>query len=67
MTNEHLPFIVPLEHSGKWIAWDYDETKILSAGDSYAQTKQAAVACGELRPVLVKTPQATTRFFGGSQ
>ena len=63
-TTESSP-IVPIELSGRWIAWDFDETKILASGTSYAEVKRSALATGEPRPVLVKAPQATTRFIGG--
>ncbi len=59
------PPTVPLEYCGKWIAWDFDETKIIASGLSYAETKRAAQATGEDRPVLVKAPQANARFIGG--
>jgi hypothetical protein len=52
-------------YCGKWIAWDFDETKIIASGPSYAETKKAAQAQGEERPVLVKAPQADARFIGG--
>ena len=65
MYEIYEPPVVPIEHSGKWIAWDFDETKIIAAGDSYAETKKSAEALGELRPVLVKAPPADLRFIGG--
>lgn len=55
---------VPLEYAGKWLAWDFDETKILAAADSYSEAKRLAEALGELRPVLVKAPDAQARFIG---
>ncbi len=59
------PPAVPIEYCGKWIAWDFEETKIIASGRSYAETKEAAQATGENRPVLVKAPQADARFIGG--
>lgn len=56
---------VPLDHSGKWIAWNFEETKILATGSTYAEAKQLAQAAGEKRPVLDKAPLAKTRFIGG--
>ena len=65
MTFMQPPPTVPIEHCGKWIAWDFDETKIIATGQSYEETKKAAQATGEQRPVLVKAPQADARFIGG--
>ena len=56
---------VPIDHCGKWIAWNFEETKIIATGSSYTETKEAARAAGEERPVLVKAPQADARFIGG--
>ena len=63
--DTHQPPTVSIEYCGKWIAWDFDETKIIASGPSYAETKKAAQARGEERPVLVKAPQADARFIGG--
>ena len=65
MSEIQQPPTVPIEHCGKWIAWDFDETRIVATGDTYAETKKAAEAQGEQRPVLVKAPQADVRFIGG--
>ena len=62
--TQQLP-TVPIDHCGKWIAWNFDETKIIASGLTYAETKKAAQATGENRPVLVKAPQADVRFIGG--
>ncbi len=59
------PPIVPIEYAGKWIAWDFDETKIIASGRSYEETVKAAEATGEKRPILVKVPDAQVRFIGG--
>lgn len=65
MSTDQSPPIVPIEYAGKWIAWDFDETKIIASGRSYEETKKAAEATGEDRPVLVKAPDARVRFIGG--
>jgi hypothetical protein len=65
MSANQLPPIVPKKYAGKWIAWDFHETKIIASGRTYAETRQAAEATGETRPVLVKTPDARVRFIGG--
>ena len=65
MPQSQQPPVVSIDHSGKWIAWNFDETKIIATGASYSETKEAAQAAGEDRPVLVKAPQAEVRFIGG--
>ena len=65
MSAVDMPPIVEIDYAGKWIAWDFDETKIIASGQSYRETKQAAQAAGEQRPILVKVPDATVRFIGG--
>jgi hypothetical protein len=65
MSSNQLPPIVPKKYAGKWIAYDFAETKIIASGRSYEETLKAAKATGEARPVLVKTPDARVRFIGG--
>ena len=57
--------IVPKEYSGKWIAWDFNLTRIVASGTTFAEAKQAAQAAGETRPILAKVPRADVRFLGG--
>jgi len=65
MSRNTTPPIVPIEYAGKWIAWDFNETKIIASGRSYEDTRKAAEATGEKRPVLAKAPDAKVRFIGG--
>jgi hypothetical protein len=65
MPDTQQPPTVPIDHCGKWIAWNFEETKIIATGSSYAETREVARAAGEDRPVLVKAPQADVRFIGG--
>lgn len=65
MSDPTSPPTVPLEYCGKWIAWDYDETRIVAAGNTYLEAKRAAEELGEKRPVLAKAPPADARFIGG--
>ena len=65
MSLPKTPPIVPIEYAGKWIAWDFERTKIIASGRSYAETVRAAQASGETRPILEKTPDARVRFLGG--
>ena len=57
--------VVPQECGGKWIAWNYERTKILATGRTFGETKRAAEALGETKPVLAKAPRADVRFLGG--
>jgi hypothetical protein len=65
MPTPTAPPAIPIEYAGKWIAWDFAETKIITSGRTYAETVQAAEAKGEKRPVLEKVPDARVRFIGG--
>jgi hypothetical protein len=65
MSPNQLPPIVPKKYAGKWIAWDFAQTKIIASGRTFEETHKAAKATGESRPVLVKTPDARVRFIGG--
>ena len=56
---------VPKEYAGKWIAWDYQLSKILAAGRTLREAKIAAESLGEKHPVLAKVPPANVRFIGG--
>ena len=58
---------VPQECGGKWIAWNYERTKILATGRTFAEAKQTAEAHGETKPVLAKAPRADVRFLGGKR
>jgi hypothetical protein len=65
MSTPKTPPIVPIEYAGKWIAWDFEQAKIIASGRSYAETLRAAEATGEKRSILEKTPDARVRFIGG--
>jgi hypothetical protein len=59
------PPIVPKEFAGQWIAWDRAQTQIIASGRTFAEVHQAAVATGELQPLMAKVPKADARFIGG--
>jgi hypothetical protein len=59
------PPIVPIEYAGKWIAWDFQRTKIIASGRTIGETVRAAEATGEKRPIFAKAPDARVRFIGG--
>lgn len=61
------PPSVPKEYSGKWIAWNFERTKIIASGRTWLETKRAAEATGEKRPILAKAPRYEVRFVGGVQ
>jgi hypothetical protein len=64
MQEECKTPVVPRECGGKWIAWNFERTKILATGRTYSDAKQAAEALGETKPVLAKAPRADIRFLG---
>lgn len=55
---------IPLKYAGKWIAWNYDHTKIVASGDTSTETRQAAIAKGELRSWLDRVPDPDTFYTG---
>jgi hypothetical protein len=58
------PVAVPIEYAGQWIAWNQSQTRILAAGRTLPEVRQAARAAGEDRPVFAKAPRSHTRFVG---
>lgn len=64
MADTQSDDVLAIEYAGKWIAWDFDETRILASADSYEDAKAAALSTGETRPVLVRAPDAKKRFIG---
>lgn len=67
MSLEDRTPIVPKRYGGKWIAWDFNRTRILASGATLIEAKRAAEALGETRPVLAKVPRADVRFIGGKR
>lgn len=65
MTKPRKTPTVPIEFAGKWIAWNFDETRIIASGRTYQDTLQQALATGEAKPILEKAPDARVRFIGG--
>jgi hypothetical protein len=65
MSAKQPPPIVPKKYAGKWIAWDFAQTKIIASARSYEEASTAAKATGETQPVLEKVPDARVRFIGG--
>ena len=58
--NTYIPSI-PVEFTGKWIAWNRDQTKIIASGRTFEEAKRAAAAEGEFSLLLSKVPDA---WFG---
>jgi hypothetical protein len=67
MSQEHPTRVVPKEYGGRWIAWNFEGTKILASEATMAEAKRAAEATGEARPVLAKVPRANVRQLGGKR
>jgi len=47
---------VPRELAGKWLAWDREETQIISAADTFDEVKQLAADLGWREVVIAKVP-----------
>jgi hypothetical protein len=47
---------VPRELSGKWVAWDRGQTRIIGSGDTFEEAKEAAVAAGESAILMARIP-----------
>jgi hypothetical protein len=45
---------VPSELAGKWVAWDRDQTQIISAADSFDEVKRLAADFGWREVVIAK-------------
>jgi hypothetical protein len=58
------PPTVPREYAGKWIAWDHEMTRIVGAGSTPREARDAANKAGEARPILGKSPPANVRMIG---
>jgi hypothetical protein len=59
--------VVPRKYAGKWIAWNYDGTRILAAADDLATAENTARDAGESRPRLERVPPADVRIVGGAR
>jgi hypothetical protein len=55
---------VPRELSGKWVAWDRDQTRIIGSGDTFEEAKEAAVAAGESAIFMARVPARHRLRFG---
>ena len=60
-----LPPRVPRQYCGQWIAWNHEQSRIVASGPTLQSALEAAIALGELQPLLTKAPEARTRFVGG--
>ena len=56
---------VPRQYCGQWIAWNREHSRIVASGPTLQSALEAAIASGELQPLLTKAPDARTRFVGG--
>lgn len=63
-TNKQ-PATVPLDCSGKWIAWSHDNSRIVASGDTYEDVRAAAMAANEPKAYLERVPRSRS-FVGGS-
>lgn len=59
------PAIAPLQLAGKWVAWNWDRTKILAHGNTMDEADSAAQATGE-KFVLQKLTRPEVIFIGAA-
>lgn len=55
---------VPIELGGKWIAWNFDGSRIVAHGDTLDECEKAAAKVGEKNPRFEKTPRPNVRIIG---
>jgi len=55
---------VPKEYTGKWVAWDRDETRIVATGDTFDEAKQSAAAAGQSAVLMARVPAQPRVRFG---
>ena len=56
---------VPSQYCGQWIAWNHEQSRIVASGPTLQSALEAAIALGELQPLLTKAPDVRTRFLSG--
>ncbi len=57
------PYPVPIEHAGRWVAWDIGRTLIVAVGEEFASVRQQAIAAGHPLPRMEMVP-APRSFVG---
>lgn len=65
LSAANTPPLVPIEFAGRWIAWDFDRSRIVASAATRREARDRAKEEGEQRPVLAKVPSANEVFIGG--
>jgi len=55
---------VPIEFSGRWIAWASDHSRIVADSDSIEKLWQIVKERRILNPIFEKVPRSDVRFVG---
>lgn len=55
---------VPIEFSGKWVAWNSDHSRIVAHSDDVHELWRIALDHQIADPVFEKIPRADARFVG---
>jgi hypothetical protein len=58
------PRPVPVEYSGKWVAWNSDHSQIVDHSDSIQDLWQIVLDCAVVEPVFEKVPRSDAQFIG---
>lgn len=46
--------LIPAEPTGRWIAWDRQQTQVVATGNTFDEAKQAAAKAGHCAILLAK-------------
>lgn len=58
------PSAVPIEYSGKWIAWNRERTEILASANTMKEILEIAKQRGFVEPIFSKIPRADIVLIG---
>ena len=56
--------VPPIEMHGKLVAWNRAGTKIIAAGETFAEVNKKVKDAGELCPRFERIPPADSHFIG---
>lgn len=57
ISQPQRPSSAPVEHAGKWVAWDRGRSGIVAVGEEFASVRQQAIAAGHPLPLMEMVPR----------
>jgi hypothetical protein len=48
---------VPSEFTGKWVAWDRGQSRIVGSGKTFDEAKSSAIAAGQSAVLMARVPE----------